>query len=47
MRRDVFGQPDPIEYKEKKEQLSELKRLESEGKINLYYLLEFRLRHEK
>ncbi|MCP6763006.1 MAG: helix-turn-helix domain-containing protein, partial [Fischerella sp. CENA71] len=38
MRRDVFGQPDPIEYKEKKEQLSELKRLESEGKINLYYL---------
>lgn len=38
MRRDVFGQPDPIEYKEKKKKLSELKRLEDEGKINLYYL---------
>jgi transposase len=38
MRRDVFGKPDPLEYKDKKEKLSELKRLEDEGKINLYYL---------
>ncbi len=38
MRRDVFAKPDPLEYKDKKEKLSELKRLEDEGKINLYYL---------
>ncbi|WP_242065155.1 hypothetical protein [Nostoc sp. FACHB-133] len=38
MRRDVGGKPDPIEYKEKLAQLTEFKRLESEGVINLYYL---------
>ena len=38
MRRGVSGKPDPIEYKEKKEKLSELKQLEDEGKIDLYYL---------
>jgi transposase len=38
MRRDVAGEPDPIEYKEKSAQLTEFKRLEDEGKINLYYL---------
>jgi transposase len=38
MRRDVGGEPDPVVYKEKQAQLEELKRLESEGKINLYYL---------
>lgn len=38
MRRDVGGETDPIEYKEKSAQLTEFKRLEDEGKINLYYL---------
>lgn len=38
MRRGVGGKPDPIEYKEKTEKLSELKQLEDEGKIDLYYL---------
>ena len=38
MRRDVGGEPDPVEYKEKSAQLTEFKRLEDEGKINLYYL---------
>ena len=38
MRRGVGGEPDPLEYKEKKAQLSELKQLEDEGKIDLYYL---------
>ena len=38
MRRDVGGEPDPIEYQEKSAQLAELKRLEDEGKLNLYYL---------
>jgi transposase len=38
MRRDVGGEPNPIEYKEKAAQLVELQRLEDEGKINLYYL---------
>jgi transposase len=38
MRRDVGGEPDPIEYKEKSAQLTEFQRLEDEGKINLYYL---------
>ncbi len=38
MRRDVGGEPKPIEYKEKSAQLTELKRLEDEGKMNLYYL---------
>ncbi|MBD2449293.1 IS630 family transposase [Nostoc sp. FACHB-152] len=38
MRRDVGGEPDPIEYKEKSAQLTQLKQLEDEGKINLYYL---------
>jgi len=32
MRRGVGGKPDPIEYKEKKETLSELKELEDQGK---------------
>jgi transposase len=38
MRRDVGGEPNPREYKEKQAQLTELKRLEDLGKINLYYL---------
>ncbi len=37
-RRDVGGEPNPIEYKEKSAQLTEFKRLEDEGKMNLYYL---------
>lgn len=38
MRRQVGGKPDPIEYEEKRIQLTELKQLEDAGKINLYYL---------
>ncbi len=38
MRRDVGGEPNPKEYKEKSAQLTEFKRLEDEGKMNLYYL---------
>jgi transposase len=38
MRRDVGGEPDPIEYKEKQAQLTQFQKWESEGKINLYYL---------
>ena len=38
MRRAVGGEPNPQEYKEKQAQLEELKRLENEGKIDLYYL---------
>lgn len=38
MRREVGGEPDPREYKEKKEQLEKFKRLEEQGKIDLYYL---------
>ncbi|MBE9183914.1 hypothetical protein IQ270_04030 [Microcoleus sp. LEGE 07076] len=38
MRRGVGGEPDPIEYKEKQAQLSELQRLEDLGEIDLYYL---------
>ena len=38
MRRGVGGKPDPIEYKEKKEKFSELRQLEDEGEIDLYYL---------
>ena len=33
MRRGVGGKPDPIEYKEKKQNLSELKQLEDEKKM--------------
>lgn len=38
MRRAVGGEPDPQEYKEKQVQLEEFKRLEDEGKLDLYYL---------
>jgi len=38
MRRDVKGEPNPIEYQEKQAQLEELKQLDDRGKINLYYL---------
>lgn len=38
MRRSVGGEPFPEEYKRKTEELSELKRQDSEGEINLYYL---------
>ena len=38
MRRAVGGEPDPIVYKEKQAELEALKRLEDEGKIDLYYL---------
>ena len=38
MRRAVGGEPNPQDYEEKKAQLAQLKRLEDEGKIDLYYL---------
>ena len=38
MRRDVGGEPDPVEYQEKQAQLEEFKRLDKQGKIDLYYL---------
>jgi transposase len=38
MRRAVGGEPNPQEYEQKRAQLAELKRLEDEGKIDLYYL---------
>jgi transposase len=38
MRRAVGGEPDPLQYKDKQAQLEVFKRLEDEGKINLYYL---------
>jgi transposase len=38
MRRGVGGKPNPEEYKEKQAQLEELKRLDEQGLIDLYYL---------
>lgn len=38
MRRSVFGESNPQEYQRKKEQLEELKQLDDQGKIDLYYL---------
>lgn len=38
MRRGVGGEPNPEEYQQKQAKLEELKRLDTEGKINLYYL---------
>jgi transposase len=38
MRRSVGGEPEPEEYRRKKLELEELKRLDREGEINLYYL---------
>ncbi len=38
MRRDVGGEPNPLEYQEKQAQLEELKQLDKQGKIDLYYL---------
>ncbi|MBD1930318.1 MULTISPECIES: IS630 family transposase [Cyanophyceae] len=38
MRRAVGGEPNPQDYEQKKAQLEEFKRLEEQGKINLYYL---------
>lgn len=38
MRRDVGGEPNPVEYKHKQAQLEEFKRWEDEGLIHLYYL---------
>ena len=38
LRRGVFGKPKAAEYQTKKEQLEELKQLESRGIIELYYL---------
>lgn len=38
MRRGVGGEPNPEEYQRKTEELSELKRQDNDGKINLYYL---------
>ena len=38
MRRAVGGEPQPQEYKEKQAQLEELKRLDEQGFIDLYYL---------
>jgi transposase len=38
MRRGVGGEPDPLEYAEKKAQLAELQRRSEHGEIDLYYL---------
>lgn len=38
LRRGVGGEPEPLEYLEKQKQLEELKRLEDQSKIHLYYL---------
>jgi len=38
VRKVVGGQPDPIEYKAKKEALEELKRQDEQGEIDLRYL---------
>ncbi len=38
MRRGVGGEPNPDEYREKQAQLEELKRLDEQEKIDLYYL---------
>ena len=38
MRKGVAGKPPAQEYQEKKAQLEELKRLDEQGKIDLYYL---------
>lgn len=38
LRRAVGGEPEPRQYEEKKTQLEALKRLENEGKIDLYFL---------
>ncbi len=38
MRRDVGGEQNPLEYQEKQAQLEELKQLDKQGKIDLYYL---------
>jgi transposase len=38
MRRGVGGCPPAQEYQDKKTQLEDLKKLEDQGKINLYYL---------
>lgn len=38
MRRDVGGKPDPADYQEKQAQLEELKQLDEQGEIDLYYL---------
>ncbi|XHX77169.1 MAG: IS630 family transposase [Stenomitos frigidus ULC029] len=38
LRRAVGGEPEPTQYEEKKAQLEALKRLENEGKIDLYFL---------
>lgn len=38
MRRDVGGERDPIEYEKKQAQLEQLKQLDEQGEINLYYL---------
>jgi len=38
LRQNVGGEPNPQEYQDKQAQLEEFKRLEDEGKINLYYL---------
>ena len=37
-RRAVGGNPDPVEYEAKKEQLETLKRLEDAGELDLYYM---------
>lgn len=38
MRREVGAEPDPLDYQEKSAQLEELKQLDEQGKIDLYYL---------
>ncbi len=38
MRRDVGGEPDPLDYQEKQAHLKNLKYLDEQGQIDLYYL---------
>jgi len=38
LRRIVGGEPDPVEYSEKKAELEKLKRLDDAGEIDLYYM---------
>jgi len=39
LKRGLAGEPDPLEYKEKKEELATLKKLEDCGEIDLRYLV--------
>ena len=47
MRRDVGGKTDPLEYKKKKAQLEEFKRLEDEGKYEVFKYIPHRVSRPK